>query len=263
MDPLGEMPRGSLCQCCRRERFAVYAGCEPLTEQKIDANPPARTCEPRTVVPQSKDAGVVATGPEIEVNASTLTGESHRMTIKLDNSVADLKQIVQANLGIWCYEQQLVSGIEVLQPDTAALKQIAGLDLANLTLDILVIRVARSNTRAQRIRMEGAQSAEVNGTYTRMNTNCYAKDGDGTIRIFRYEADPSWPAAWYIECRQTATSWSGMPDQTLGEESYVNLDDDENVKHVGFPLPLSGWEPWTGMSADPGQFPAPIPTPLA
>jgi len=362
MDPLGELPRGSLCAGCRRERFAVYAGVatevctagsaemdaslsvdkshtmaseledsevrgrwemsgdevialfgqfdkdgnglidkQDLAEVLMELKPSFWTNERldlllqqadkngdgvidysefvtwvfntdplpkafrgqfrRTVtsLAHSADASILDESETLEVNASTLAGESCTVVVTLDTSVADLKQMVEANLGVRWSQQQLICGLEVLEPGKAPLKQFAGIARATSTPELFVIKIAPC-THVASIMLEEAGCEQVNGIYRRVNSNCYAKDHDTTICIFRYEASASWPAAWYIEHHRRHGIYYAVPDQTIGEgeEDDVDLDTQE----LGFPLPLSGWEPWAGYLSEPGQVPVPIVKPL-
>merc|ERR1712032_30244 len=189
-------------------------------------------------------------GELMDLSVSTLAGASCMISISPSSSVADLKHLIHANLGFECACQQLICGMKVLQPNKALLKSFVGVAKVIEVPNITVIRVGYASTRSEHILMEDAQCPQVNGAYTRANTNCYVKDNDRSIRIFRYEADSSWPAAWYIERAGNRGIYYAVPDQTLGET-------DEDAQELGFPLPLSGWEPWSGAWSDPGQLPAP------
>lgn len=357
MDPLGQLPRGALCQACRRERFAVYAGVSeeaPLAERRqtlhvadpeavcgisseirkaeelhpsavsqetaiqlfklfdrhckgsldkddfinqlVELRPVFWTNERLDLLMQEADTncdGVVdcsefvtwiskvdavsnafrrsaATllhsrgsgrvkaaegGATVEVNASTLAGQTCTVVVSMTSSIVEMKRLIQDSLGIMWNEQQLVCGMEVLDHNEALPKDVAAFTRATSLPDILVIKVPPC-TRFTCIMIQDAGCAEVNGTYRRINTNCYAKEGNRSIRIFRYQADASWPAAWYIErnCRQSL--YYAVPDQTAGEAEECN-DGGKKAAELGYPLPLSGWAPWTGLCSEPGQLPAP------
>jgi hypothetical protein len=189
----------------------------------------------------------------IKLNASTLSGKCCTVDVGLDQNVADLKRILQDYLDVPRCAQQLVCGLTVLGLDRALIRDIYELSKATFTPDIMVLKV-HPWTRAERIVMEGGMCSEANGTYTRVNTNCYIKDGShGSIRIFRYEADVSWPAAWYIERNRRHGIYYAVPDQSLTDR----LDGDAEDQELGFPIPLGGWAPWTGVLSTPGELPAP------
>jgi hypothetical protein len=271
MDPLGELPRGVLCLSCRRNRFAVYAGVDTVSTAGLDETATALhgSKDLSTIkvgaAPSSDDDASTAISSEAEsvemvrINASTLAGSTCSIVVSLDSSIADLKKLLQTSLGFEWYEQQLVCALDVLHPNTALVRDFPSVAGATCIPDILVLKIFNKWTRAEKIRMECAGCEGVNGTYTRVNTNCYAKDDDQSIRIFRYEADPAWPAAWYIEKDRRHGVYFAVPDQTLTE---LEEGDAEN-QNLGFPLPIGGWEPWTGMLSQPGESPMPCMTPIA
>lgn len=273
MDPLGHLPRGSVCYDCRRERFAAYvAGTDgpanvcvatPAQAEKLhpckvpDVADTPSTSQHSAHAPLESDTHYAAWSATLHappqrvdqtLNVSTLAGMSALLVANLNGSVADLKRHIQASLGIEDVDQQLICGEEVLQPDLRSLKSFSCLANVITIPDLLVIKVARS-ARPKHMSVEGAQSAEANGTYTRANTNCYTKDGDARIRIFRYLADASWPAAWFLECGHGEALYYAVPDQTLGDS------DPDAEMELGYPIPLDGWKPWGG--SHPGELPAP------
>lgn len=294
MDPLGQLPRGSLCLECRRQRFAVYAGVADdakhtggtvTTAGKAAVNSSVLAAAGKVAVKSSVREAVpcldgfearermrpaisaaaaleamkMDTGEMLKVTASTLGGMSCTVVVKLDSHVADLKRAIQENLGVGACQQQLVCGLEVLEPNTANLRSFDWLTKATSTPELLVIKVA-AWTRFDSVRIEAAASAQVNGIYKRVNTNCYVKEGNKDFRMFRYEADVAWPAAWYLECGGRHAMYYAVPDQTLGEGE----DADKKVtQDFGFPLPLEGWEPWTGLLSEPGELPGPLLSPVA
>jgi len=263
MDPLTKLPRGSLCQRCRRQRFAIYAGVADDVNVQTTAEPEDQTCAGETVGDEAMEEsqplhGLWKPGDRLlEISASTFTGVSCKVQVPAAASVSELKQLIQRELAISWTEQQLVCGLEVLQPNSLLVKDVAALQESEPHLT--VIRRPAIYTCFQRIILKGSQAA-VDGRYTRVNSNCYASDTDRTLRIFRYEADVAWPAAWYIE-RLTSGAWHGIyyavPDQTMGVEDGA----DEALQ--GYPLPVNYWEPWTGYKSEPGSLPAPEVTPLS
>merc|ERR1711861_121778 len=100
-------------------------------------------------------------------------------------------------MGIEYAFQQLICGTDILHPQLALLDGFSCLRVpSSWPPHIMVLRISVTSTRSEHIEMKGADHSQVNGVYTRVNSNCYAKNGDTSIRIFRYREDESWPAAW-------------------------------------------------------------------
>lgn len=252
LDPFGELPRGSLCISCRRDRFADWsASCEGSGSTALGTSGSGKCTA----------AAAEEIETSIEISASTLGGDSCTFAVGTHSSVADIKKMIQYHLGITWYSQQLVCEAEVLMPETALIKDFPVLAEAASVPHLMVIKL-HPWIRCKRVTLDGSKCAAVNGTYTRLNTNCYAKVGDASIRIFRYEADESWPAAWYIERKGMEDRslfhrgvYYAVPDQSL-------TDSDPTHQELGFPLPIGGWEPWTGTDSEPGEHPGPTLTAL-